>query len=188
MNRSARAARAGLVLSCALFALALPRPNTRPAPCLRPALRAAGEVICEPAGEGRPRRACISHRLATRPGEKCRLEGLARRLFDLPIDPNRADAVTLETLPGIGPVRARAIIEERCRRPFAEVYDLRRVRGLGPARVGALAPLLAIEGSLAECDTASVDSQGCRSSCGNTGFEAGPDAASELPRPVKEGI
>jgi hypothetical protein len=178
MNRSARAARAGLVLSCALFALALPRPNTRPEPCLQPALRVAGEVSCEPAGEGRPPLEEPPARL---------LEGPARRLFDLPIDPNRADAATLETLPGIGPARARAIIEERCRRPFASVDDLQRVRGLGPARVGALVPLLAIEGLLAACDVTSVKSAGCRSSCGNTRAELGPGTASAPPRPVEEG-
>ena len=94
--------------------------------------------------------------------------------------------MTLETLPGIGPARARAIIEERCRRPFAEVYDLQRVRGLGPARVGALAPLLAIEGLLAACDVTSVKSAGCRFSCGNTGAEIGPGTASAPPGPAEE--
>ena len=178
MNRSAGAARAGLVLSCALFVLALPRPDTRPEPCLQPALRAAGEVICEPAGAGRPPR-------EEPPAQ--RLEGPARRLFGLPIDPNRADAVTLETLPGIGPVRARAIIEERCRRPFASLDDLQRVRGLGPARVGALAPFLAIEGLLAACTVTSVKSEGCRSSCGSTGTEFRPGTASVPARPVEEG-
>jgi len=166
MNRSAPAARAGLVLSCALFALALPRPDTRPEPCPQPVLRAPGEVLCEPVGEGRPQ-----------------LEGAARRLFGLPLDPNRADAMSLETLPGIGPVRARAIIEERCRRPFTELHDLQRVRGLGPLRVGALAPLLALGDPLAVCDVTSVKSAGCRSSCGNTG----PRAAAALQRPVEEG-
>jgi hypothetical protein len=168
VNRSARAARAGLVMSSALFGLALPRPDASPEPCRRPALRVPGEVLCEPAGESR-----------------LRLEGPARRLFDLPIDPNRADAVTLETLPGIGPVRARAIIEERCRRPFAALSELQRVRGLGPARVAALTPLLALERPLAACDGTSVKSPGCRSSCGNTGT-LGPEAAAGPRRPVEE--
>jgi hypothetical protein len=169
MNRSSRTARAGLVLSCALFALALPWPDTRPEPCLHPALRAGVEVVCEPAGEGRPP-----------------LEGPARRLFDLPIDPNRADAVTLETLPNIGPARARAIIEERGRRPFTSPDDLQRVRGLGPARVAALLPFLAIEGPLAACDMTSVTSECCRSSCGSTGVETGPGPGSEPSQPVEK--
>jgi hypothetical protein len=169
MNRSARAVRAGFWLSCALFALAWPRPEAHPEPCPEPAQRAAGEVVCEPAGGSHPR-----------------LEGPARRLFDLPIDPNRADAATLETLPGIGPVRARAIVEERCRRPFAELRDLRRVRGVGAARVGALAPLLAIEGPLAACGATSVKSPGCRNSCGNTRAGLGSESAASVPRPVEE--
>jgi len=155
MQRSSPSAQAGFVLACALFALALPRPGRRPEPCLHPLLRAPGEIVCETAGEGLPR-----------------LAGPARRLFDLPIDPNRADAVTLETLPGIGPVRARAIIAERCRRPFASVDDLRRVRGLGPARVGVLEPFVALEARLATCDTTSVKSPTCRSSCGTAGLES----------------
>lgn len=127
MNQSARAARAGLVLSCALFVLALPRPGTRPEPCLQPALRAAGEVLCQPA----------------RDGGRPRLEGPARRLFGLPIDPNRADARTLEALPGIGPARAGAIVAERSRRPFEDVADLERVPGIGPKTRRAIAPWVA---------------------------------------------
>jgi competence protein ComEA len=144
-------------LACALLALALPRPGRRPEPCRQPSLRAAGEVVCAPAGAG-PRR----------------LAGPARRLFDLPIDPNRADVVSLETLPGIGPVRARAIAAERCRRPFASLADLERVRGLGPARVGALSPWVAFETPMASCHEASVESATCHSSCGVAGAGPGP--------------
>ena len=51
-----------------------------------------------------------------------------------PIDINRADAATLETLPGIGPARAQAIIEHReTHGPFAEPGDLREVPGIGEA-------------------------------------------------------
>lgn len=48
-------------------------------------------------------------------------------------DLNRSPARHLVLLPGIGPVRARAIVEERARRgPFAGVRDVQRVRGIGP--------------------------------------------------------
>lgn len=51
-----------------------------------------------------------------------------------PIDLNRADAATLETLPGIGPARAQAIIEHReTHGPFTEPGDLREVPGIGEA-------------------------------------------------------
>jgi competence ComEA-like helix-hairpin-helix protein len=51
-----------------------------------------------------------------------------------PIDPNRATAAELTTLPGIGPALAERIVasrEEEGR--FRTVDDLRRVRGIGPA-------------------------------------------------------
>ncbi|MGD8494736.1 MAG: ComEA family DNA-binding protein [Gemmatimonadales bacterium] len=52
------------------------------------------------------------------------------------IDPNRADAVQLQRLPGVGPARAAAILRERERGgPFATPSDLTRVSGIGPALV-----------------------------------------------------
>ena len=48
------------------------------------------------------------------------------------IDVNAADAAALESLPGIGTSRARAIIEHRqANGPFASVDDLTEVRGIG---------------------------------------------------------
>jgi hypothetical protein len=155
METSAPTARAGFALACALLALAVPWPGRSPEPCRHPRLRASGEVVCD---------ASAGPRLA----------GPARRLFGLPIDPNCADLVTLETLPGIGPARARAIADERRVRPFASLDELQRVRGLGPVRVGALAPWVEIDSSLAACDAASVKSRPCRSSCGNAGVGQPP--------------
>jgi Holliday junction resolvasome RuvABC DNA-binding subunit len=62
----------------------------------------------------------------------------------LPIDPNRADAATLETLPGVGPARALAILEARRSRPFQRVEDLERVPGIGPRILARMASALAI--------------------------------------------
>jgi transposase len=101
-------------------------------------------------------------------------------LFGLPVDPNRADLATLETLPGIGPVRARAIAVERCRKPFGRLADLRRVRGLGPARVRALEPHLAIREDLAAGGGPSVKSGGCEPCC-----DLGPQPAA---RPPQQGV
>jgi len=62
-------------------------------------------------------------------------------------DLNAAPERHLLLLPGIGPARARAIVEERERGgPFASVSDLRRVRGVGPATTAALAPLVRLGG------------------------------------------
>src|SRR5262245_19206127 len=48
------------------------------------------------------------------------------------VDINTADAETLQTLPGIGPSTAAAIIAER---PFKSVSDLERVHGIGPEKM-----------------------------------------------------
>ncbi|WP_051343593.1 helix-hairpin-helix domain-containing protein [Alicyclobacillus herbarius] len=59
------------------------------------------------------------------------------------IDLNTADAATLETLPGIGPARATAIIQYREQHgPFASVQDLDKVTGIGAATLARLSPYL----------------------------------------------
>jgi competence protein ComEA len=59
---------------------------------------------------------------------------VARDLY--PIDVNRAGAELLEELPGIGPSKARAILDERASGgPFRDAEDLTRVRGIGPGTV-----------------------------------------------------
>ncbi len=60
------------------------------------------------------------------------------------IDPNRAPEEELRRLPGVGPARARAIIETRAAGPFASAEDLSRVPGIGPAGVARLRPHLAL--------------------------------------------
>jgi competence ComEA-like helix-hairpin-helix protein len=55
------------------------------------------------------------------------------------IDLNTADAGELQRLPGIGPVGARRIVEEReAGGPYRTVGDLVRVAGFGPSRVRGL--------------------------------------------------
>jgi competence ComEA-like helix-hairpin-helix protein len=59
------------------------------------------------------------------------------------IDPNRADVVELDRLPGIGPSTARAIVKARDGgMVFRAAKDLMAVRGLGPASVARLEPWL----------------------------------------------
>lgn len=53
-----------------------------------------------------------------------------------PINVNTADAELLAELPGIGPSRAEALIEEReANGAFESAADLERVSGIGPATI-----------------------------------------------------
>jgi competence ComEA-like helix-hairpin-helix protein len=73
-----------------------------------------------------------------------RLEAARRLIAGVGIDVNRDPAAALELLPGIGPVRAAAIVEQRERAgPFAAPADLVRVRGIGTRTVERLRPWLA---------------------------------------------
>jgi competence protein ComEA len=52
---------------------------------------------------------------------------------------NTADAAALDTLPGVGPATAQAIIDHRTRNgPFASVDELLEVKGIGPAKLADL--------------------------------------------------
>ncbi len=57
----------------------------------------------------------------------------------IPVDINTASVSRLETLPMIGPVRARAIVEWRSAHgPFRDIGDIVRVPGIGPATFESL--------------------------------------------------
>ncbi|TLF47873.1 ComEA family DNA-binding protein [Halomonas urmiana] len=57
-----------------------------------------------------------------------------------PIDINAADAALLAELPGIGPSKASAIVEDReANGPYESAEDLTRVSGIGEVTVDGLA-------------------------------------------------
>lgn len=82
----------------------------------------------------------IAHRPASAPAEK---KAAAKTDTAIPsptaptgpVDLNSARAEDLETLPGVGPAMAQAIIAGR---PYKSVDDLERVKGFGTAKVAAL--------------------------------------------------
>lgn len=61
------------------------------------------------------------------------------------ININAAGQAELETLPGIGPTYARAIIAYRQRTPFARPSDVMQVQGIGTKRYEAIRELIAVE-------------------------------------------
>jgi competence protein ComEA len=62
-----------------------------------------------------------------------------------PIDLNRATGADLESLPGIGPALAQAIIDYRSEHGrFSSVDELGEVRGIGPAKMDQLRPLVKV--------------------------------------------
>lgn len=63
-----------------------------------------------------------------------------------PINVNTADAELLAELPGIGPSRADAIMEEReTNGAFESAADLERVSGIGPATVDRMSDQVTFE-------------------------------------------
>ena len=63
-----------------------------------------------------------------------------------PLNINRATAAELELLPGIGPAKARAIIEYRDEKgPFARTQDLKKVSGIGDVTFSKLESLVTVK-------------------------------------------
>jgi len=80
-----------------------------------------GEKIVVPAYESLPR--VMPHEPA---GAEDAEEGTAT------VDVNTATQAELETLPGIGPARAKSIIDYRAEHRFRRVEDVMKVPGIGP--------------------------------------------------------
>jgi len=62
-----------------------------------------------------------------------------------PVDLNTATAAQLDTLPGVGPATANAILTYRTRNGrFKSVTELLEVPGIGPAKLEAIRPLVVV--------------------------------------------
>ena len=62
-----------------------------------------------------------------------------------PVNLNTADLAELDTLPGVGPATAQAIIDHRTRNgPFRSVEQLLEVKGIGPAKLAELRPRVTV--------------------------------------------
>jgi competence protein ComEA len=74
-------------------------------------------------------------------GQRRKAAARARTPVSWPLNINAATPDQLEALPGIGPVLAARIVEYRQQHgPFHGAEDLAQVPGLGPLRLGGIAP------------------------------------------------
>jgi len=107
------------------------------------------------------------------------------------VDIDTADAATLaSTLPGIGPVKARRIVEYRERHgPFVSLDALQGVKGIGPATVERIrAHLSARPASRAE---GGIDGDGATGSDGGAGarlHDDEPRSTTELERATRDAV
>lgn len=60
---------------------------------------------------------------------------VAQRAASGPLDLNKASVEKLQTLPGVGPETAKAIVKGR---PYRTVDELDKVKGIGPATIEKL--------------------------------------------------
>ena len=96
-------------------------------------------TACEPEGRGIP----PAHWIGCRgdPGVPRPLAGLELVLLGRPVDLDRATVEDLAAVPGIGPGLAAEVVRDREEHgPFRTPDALRRVRGIGPARMEKARP------------------------------------------------
>src|SRR5262245_46042514 len=103
--------------------LPLPNLTTNPPPGWPPAAQWAAALLLVLALGLVGWHAALSHRSGARPTALERGAPL--------VDVNSASAVELRHLPGVGEKLALRIVAERRVRPFRDVDDLRRVKGIG---------------------------------------------------------
>lgn len=99
----------------------------------------AARSPCVPEGRGVP----PAHWVGCRgdPGPVRPLNGLELVLLGRPVDLGRATVEDLSHVPGIGPGLAAEVVRDRDENgPFRSPDDLRRVRGIGPARMERARP------------------------------------------------
>jgi len=63
------------------------------------------------------------------------------------IDINSASVAELTALPGIGPAKAAAIVEQRERAPFKSVSDLTKVSGIGERTLEEIRDQISVGGA-----------------------------------------
>ena len=99
---------------------------------------------------GKIEKSCRVHVLPAGEGKgRLLLEPLApntQKVLSIPVDINAASVEELDTLPGIGPKTAKAIVEHRkTQGKFSSAEDLLQVRGIGPKKLAAILPHITVK-------------------------------------------
>ena len=103
-----------------------------------------------------------------RPGTADSASASEPAVDEWPVDLNSGGVEDLVRLPGIGPVKAEAIVRARSERgPFASVDDLLAVRGIGPKTLAALRPFAAASDPAAPAEAQPDTGSGTPSACGD---------------------
>ncbi len=74
----------------------------------------------------------------------------AAKTFSGTMNINTATEQELTQLPGIGPAKAKAIVEYRSTNPFDTAEELKDVKGIGDKLFATLAPYISVNGSAAQ--------------------------------------
>ena len=102
-----------------------------------------------------------------RPGTADTATAPAPAADEWPVDLNAGGVEDLARLPGIGPVKAEAIVRARNERgPFASVDDLLAVKGIGPKTLAALRPFAAVSDPASPANARPDTGSGTPSVCG----------------------
>jgi competence protein ComEA len=106
------------------------------------------------------------------------------------IDINTADQKAIESLPGVGPATAKAIIQGR---PYKSVDDLANVKGLGKSKLEKIKPLVTVGGppapqAPAAAGAATGAAAGAAASKATTTTQATPKAPAQAKQAAKAAV
>lgn len=144
--------------------LARTRDDPRPAPAAERALALQLAAVdsaraAEAAREARPRKK--PRKAAEPPDARPPKPAKPRQPAPIPVvDMDVAPMALIDSLPGIGPVLAARVVGDRNQNgPFGSLEGLQRVKGIGPAMAGKLAPYVTFSGR-SRPDNAHTDGRG----------------------------
>ena len=102
------------------------------------------------------------------------------------IDINTADQKALESLPGVGPATAKAIVQGR---PYKSVDDLANVKGIGKSKLEKIKPLVTVGGQpAAQVPAAAGAAAGAAASKATAATQAGQKAPAQAKQAAKAAV